>query len=173
MGYTEYQRQSLINQYELMMLLSDLKEGNDTSEISFDDIKVRLKALREGYTDYYDGEGTPLSDEVSEETQNDVYKLLNMYRFIQSGISKSKQTMPEFYGYDANEQSSHYSFMSFLLNDLNAYSDVKERLEDNLNTHGFDGDRDVWLKRYKELTAKERHDNPGASIDYILTGQKG
>lgn len=173
MKYTEYQRQSLINQYELMMLLSDLKEGNDTSEISFDDIKVRLKALREGYTGFYDGEATSLSDEVSEETQKDVNKLLNMYKFIQSSISESNQTMPVFYGYDANEQSSHYSYMLFLLNDLNAYPDVKERLKDNLNTHGFDGDRDVWLKRYKELTAKERFDNPGASIDYILTGQKG
>lgn len=178
MVYTKVERQILINQNEILKSLELLK-GQNANDSLIEDYDIKIEALRSGYTEFYDGASQgESSDELSQEEQQEVFDVLSMYDFILYNIEKSEEELPAFRGYDGNEEPNKYAFMLFFLNGgkkseigLNRFAELKDVIGENVNSHGFNSDREEWLGRYKELKSNEKlYTDKGRSVTYILTG---
>lgn len=122
MELTEKERLILFNQYRILEKLYPEDEK---------DCQIAQKILAEGYTIEYDSLAEFMSDGIPREVCEEVIDILQMYRSLytsykelsdKTGINKGDVI---FQGFDGNEETDHYVFACFYLEDLNRYSEFK------------------------------------------------
>lgn len=98
-------------------------------------------ALEMGFTRQYGDLFESLCDEVSEETQQEVIDVLNMYRAMLACYQdlKDRQGIPEhdlrFPGFDANEETSHYSYANYMVKTLGRFQESDPGKNETVNSH--------------------------------------
>ena len=87
---------------------------------------------------------------TSEEVKEEVYGILEMFRWLECSFKKNNpdQEIPyniKFDGFDGNEETEHYMYCEYLVNNAHKY---EEYLNTDLNSHSNR------LGRYKRMLAK-------------------
>ena len=85
--------------------------------------------LIEGHVDHYIDLFDGLADETSEEVMTEVRSILNAFRALSNFESEnpdSELKIPHFEGFDGNEETSHYNYARFLIEDLGRYGEQKD-----------------------------------------------
>lgn len=148
MELTDFQRIELANSYRLL--------GHSAVEESTKRLYQNIaRALSKGYSEIYNRLLTEdgfveESKVIPAEQQGEVLEDFEMYQFL---INHGKESDISFVGYDANN-STKYGFAMYVLDELGAYPDIKERFLNKINSHGmdaFDDKKSSMILKYREL----------------------
>ncbi|MGS0654917.1 YfbU family protein [Staphylococcus arlettae] len=173
---TDFERLSLINQFEI------LNNQNDDNEYS-----LKIEVLKEGLEGFYDEEiFSYLANPREEDKRAFVSNVLSFYRDVINSFEKlaDKDKTEElerktiFYGFDLHEpdQIDYFSYAVFYLEKLKRYKEIKDQLDErkeNIESHGF-GPSMEDLSRYIERRKKVREDKDALvtlskeEMDYIF-----
>lgn len=162
MKLTQYQRQSLYNQHEILAKL-------ETDEHMVKYHEQMQEIYNDGFESMYFEHGVCDDESVLDEAGcQQVLKILSMYddlTFQWNNSDTLKENISEYHvkfpGFDLNDivESKYHSFAKFLLIELGRYHDTRKMVSDDidkLNSHGggpgLDGYLDM-LKRYNEIRA--------------------
>ncbi len=137
MKLSPFERMTLANQFRILQKIDP----------GVDHYHQYAEILDSGYEGLYGRifehqSDPPLPKEISDE----VYDIFDMYRALdrayQSGIEKPDCRCAEFSGFDGNNDK-HFGVASFILNDLNLYSELQKR---PMNSHS-----QAELHRYRRM----------------------
>jgi len=120
MKLTRAEKLILVNQYEI------LKGVFPNREKSCDLI---LAALYGGYEQDFEQLVEDFPDPIPQDVYKEVRDILQMYRALHP---PQLEPHARFVGFDGNEESSHYAYAVFLLDDRQLWRESKR---DNYNTH--------------------------------------
>jgi hypothetical protein len=118
MNLTKSERLILFNQYQILEKLDpeNAKDYANAAEI-----------VSSGYTRLYGQELAKMLDtETPPETCEEVTEILDMYRALNT---VKHEVFP---GFDGNNESEHYSYARFMIEDLGRWNEFKK---DDLNSH--------------------------------------
>jgi uncharacterized protein YfbU (UPF0304 family) len=121
MSLTDFERLSLINQYEI------LKGLHPDHDHHYDPI---IKALTDGYLRDFENLAGHLEPVLGDEVRTEVREIFDMFRALAPGHGAKPRLI--FGGFDGNEEGEHYAYASFLLEDLDLW---KESQDSDLNSH--------------------------------------
>ena len=163
MNLSKEQRLILINQYEILKHLNP----NDTEY--YDEYIATLKI---GATYKYSMFEEIVEDEKSEEFQEFVWSVLDMFSYMKSAYRnlsdeyKQKISLEKilYQGFDGNEEGSYYSYANYIFKDMGLYTDIYKECKNCLNAHR----NMVW--RYSNMLKKlnECNDKYNLNIDDLL-----
>jgi len=131
MELSKTERLMLINQFEI------LEQTNPQDSY----YREGRKILESGYKVLYSEIFDRLYEEMSVEDGKFVIDALLMYRNLldayenledKGGLDK---TDIKFKGFDGNEETKHYAFTNFFINDFNRFSEFSENRYGEFNTH--------------------------------------
>lgn len=125
------QRQTLINQFRLLLILENEEQQEQ--------LMKRIEILEKGYTGLYPKVFDQLYEEVPISVYNDVESILAMYKRINESVRNlplSEQELLnlaslEFEGFDDNNEM-YYHMMSYLVDRMDEHHDYRGR---NLRSH--------------------------------------
>ncbi|AVO02316.1 hypothetical protein A9958_07845 [Staphylococcus simulans] len=176
---SDYERVSLINQFEILKELTDNQEDKKRYE-------GNIEILHRGLTGFYDIVANDLQEERSIEKHDFVTDVLNLYRdviFSFDSLPEEEKTEKlkkdtSFKGFDLgnNEQVDYYSHADIYLNVLNRFEELKKHLDENnedLDSHGFGpsiDDLQRYVSRKKEVRDSKGYDKPltKEDLEYIF-----
>lgn len=127
-----FQRMVLINQFEMLKLLSP--QGAEECD-------RKIKILQIGSTKHYKML-MPLADEMPEKECEEVFRILDMFRAIHGSAEKTEGLADDerlglrFRGLDGNNEADQHAYASFLLLDEERYPELAEECGDRfINSH--------------------------------------
>ncbi len=121
MPFSDFERLTLINQYEAL---------KQTDPLRGKDYAVLTKALSDGYLKDFEVEVAHLEPEVDDDIRSEVRDILDMFRALTP--KSGGPGLIKFGGFDGNEETTHYAYASFLLDDLDRWRESKPA---ELNSH--------------------------------------
>jgi uncharacterized protein YfbU (UPF0304 family) len=162
MKLTQYQRQVLSNQHQILSMLQTDEHMSDYHE-------QMQEIYNDGFEYMYFEHGAYNDNEVLEEAEcRDVFRIINMYddlTYYWNNSDDLKENISEyaviFPGFDLNDsiESKYYSFAKFLILKQNRFHDTGKMIREDinkLNSHGsgpgISGYLDI-LNRYEEVMA--------------------
>lgn len=130
---TKKERLSLYNQYTILGLLAE-------TDYERKDCEQKCEALMSGYEREYDALFDFLSDGVPRAVCKEVLDILDMHRAMMNFLIKQTAGQYEledfrFRGFDGNEESSHYAYCRYFVEELGRYAELSDDLNQGLNTH--------------------------------------
>lgn len=132
--FTNEQKVLLVNQLSILERLAEIQNDDDAAN----KYQAAIEGIRFGYgEDALQNINLYFDPEVSEDTKQYVYNVLNMYSFIytqyQQFTDEQKSEISlndiEFIGFDGHRSS--YSFYKFVTRELERYQDVAEFVSSN------------------------------------------
>jgi uncharacterized protein YfbU (UPF0304 family) len=155
---TRAERVLLANQYRLLEVLVP-----DESEY----FAQRREIVQQGYAIHYSEIDQWFYEEMSPEASREILDILNMFRALTNAASRKLSVGEKlgFEGFDGNEESSEFGYVTFLVETLKRFTEINAN---KLNSH--------WpmLGRYRAMLAewrecKEKYELTQAEIDRIAT----
>ena len=163
MSFSNNERVLLINQFQILSLLYEIKGDKSTAE----DYEVATEGVLSGLGDWaFENIGLPqpLEKEMDKDDQEYVIGVLNMYNTIYSAYENNLNEEErknfdikriKFIGFDGNDERGLLYFCNYLIDRLKRFSFVGEFIEKQRwerNSHGF-GDTELkeMYERYKKL----------------------
>lgn len=157
LNFSDEQKIILINQFTILRELAELQNDDDAAN----KYRSAIEGIRFGYgEDALQNLSLHFDPEVSDDTKQYVYDVLNMYSFIYSQYQqfteeqKSEISLNDikFIGFDGH--SSSYSFYKFVTRELGLerYQDVAQFVLSNSweeDSHGFDSNLEAMVRTYK------------------------
>lgn len=130
------ERLTLYNQYTILQKLAQIQ--GDEYEAEF--YGLRAKIVSEGYLYDYYMLNECISDDFSLEDAKLVWDTLDMYSAIYysySALDNPKLTKEQihFEGFDGNYETRSMVYCRFIINDLDRYSEFKEKGYNEYNSH--------------------------------------
>lgn len=152
----------LKNQYEI---LARLEPNNKTHHLA-------LKAIDQGFEfEIAQLVEAAAREPVSAEICTEVRSILDMYRNLQNSLRKADEQSELlekalFPGFDGNEETGHFSYASYLLEDLGLWQGLTGREEGTWNSHHptIDGYRRM-LDVYRQIG---RFPHPLSDVQRVL-----
>lgn len=132
----DFERLSLVNQFELMLLQTD-------DEYQKEELENKIEVLKEGYTGLYDEViFSGLYPNNNEDTTKTVHDILTLYDNLQKSYENLSDDDKQqinfddliFLGFDGNEENDYYNQCKFIIKKLHQYKYLKH--SEDLNTHG-------------------------------------
>jgi hypothetical protein len=149
MDLTKIERQTLINQYEILKLLTD----NDGDVEHYEEL---IQILHDGYSIFYD-DAVHVYDGMSKEDCKFVLDVLDMYRAIEDYKHKSPKddevqnhVWGIFHGFDGNNETPMLGFTRFLIEKQGKFTEqipYKDKV-DSWNSHA------QLVETYERMMAK-------------------
>ncbi|MEW5069665.1 YfbU family protein [Bacillus subtilis] len=156
--FTKEQRAILINQLEIKQLLDESRK---------DLYEKYIEILDRGYSRYYSDIFGELDEELDDTVHKRVVGVLTMYETLYNDRlhlpEEEKKQIDEkdvlFKGFDGNNESSHHSYVNFLVRKMEMFSTIGELIETgkikSTNSHrSMVGYYDELLQRYRSVTEK-------------------
>jgi uncharacterized protein len=130
---TKKERLLLYNQYAILMVLAK-------SDYERKDYEQKCEALMSGYEREYDELFDFLSDGVPRAVCQEVLDILDLHRALMNFYVKQASDSYDleefrFIGFDGNEETSHYSYCRYFVEELGRYSELSDDRNRGLNSH--------------------------------------
>ena len=123
MKLTEAERLILFNQYEILSKLDDSAKEH---------CELLIECLTSGYDRDFEQLVPHFESAQSQHVYQQVRDILQMFRALSNAAGPDKHPAARFAGFDGNEETAHYAYARFLLEDRGLW---KESQSNNLNTH--------------------------------------
>jgi hypothetical protein len=123
MDLTKVEKLLLANQYEILKQLDPSHEK---------DCDLLLKCLYDGYEFDFEQLLPHFSDPIAPGVQTEVREILQMFRMLHPGYGAEPAAV--FVGFDGNEETEHYAYATFLLEDRGLWRESR-RDDSDYNTH--------------------------------------
>ncbi|MFL4497723.1 YfbU family protein [Weissella sp. MSCH1] len=155
LNFSDEQKIILMNQFTILRELAELQNDDDAAN----KYRSAIEGIRFGYgEDALQNLSLYFDPEVSDDTKQYVYDVLNMYSFIYSQYQQFTEEQKseislndiEFIGFDGHRSS--YSFYKFVTRELERYQDVAQFVLSNSweeDSHGFDSNLEPMVRTYK------------------------
>jgi hypothetical protein len=118
----------LSNQYEILKRLNPAEERH---------YELLLTCLYSGYDKDFEDLMPHFEEPISESVQGEVRDILQMFRALYPSTPRQSRDLNptlRFAGFDGNDESRHYSYATFLLEDRGLWRESRREDED-YNTH--------------------------------------
>jgi len=146
---TKTERVILANQYRLLEVLVPDEA---------DYFAQRREIVEKGYAIHYSEIDQWFYEEMEPEASRDILDILNMFRAISNAAHRKLSVSAKltFEGFDGNEESSEFGYVTFLVETLKRFTEINAN---QLNSHC------PMLKRYRAMLAEWRE----CKVEYELT----